>query len=97
MPRTKLGDSVAARRQRSTPELRVGALIFGTAAMRDVSQRQLAEMIGVSPATLCVRKKDMGQLTLSEMFSLCEALNISERSLRDALFQLEEVTRNETK
>lgn len=97
MPRTKLGDAVAARRQRSTPELRVGALIFGTATMRDVSQRQLAEMAGMSPPTLCVRKKNMGQLTLAEMFALCKALDISERSLRDAMFQLEEVTQSEKK
>lgn len=90
MPRTKLAASVEERRKRSTPERRIATLIFGEAAVQGITQRQLAEMSGMSTSTLERRKKNMKQLTIGEMFTLCEALYISERSLRDALFQMED-------
>ena len=74
MPRTKLDTK--------TSPLMV--LILGTAAAKGISQYELADMIGVAPATICNRKKKPEDFTLAQLRKLRTGLGIPIEELRNA-------------
>ena len=58
--------------------------IVSEMAIQKVTQKELAQAVGVDPATMNRKLKDMGKFTTTEFGKVCDRLNINMKSLSHA-------------
>ena len=78
MPRTNLC-------KRETPHAQIGRLIIGAIGVRPNPAADAAAILRCSENTARARLRHPGDLTVSELTSLCKGLNIPISDLRDAI------------
>lgn len=51
-----------------------------------LTQKQLAAIVGINPATLSIKLRSRGDFNKSEMNAICKALNIAKENIGEYFF-----------